>query len=147
MRSTAVKESLKTHERKRSPVSERDGRILVAGAPNTGKTTVFNLLTGFSGRVANYPGVTVETVTTYLVADGIRMRITDLPGMYSLDTASEEESVALKELLDEETGVVINVVDAAHLERNLFLTVQLLELGANVVVCLNMIDRAEETGI
>jgi ferrous iron transport protein B len=120
--------------------------ILIAGAPNTGKTTVFNALTGISGRVSNYPGVTVEARVAAANIDGVMATVIDLPGIYSLSTFSDEEIVTRKTLTEKSNSIVVTVIDATQLERNLFLTIQLLEQGINVVVALNKIDRLKESG-
>ena len=116
--------------------------IAIAGNPNSGKTTIFNKYTGARQHVGNYPGITVEkkTGTTYL--DGEAVSLIDLPGTYSLTAYSQEEVVARKVLADDKPGSVINVVNAAVLERNLYLTVQLLEMGVPIVLALNMMDEA-----
>lgn len=121
--------------------------VAIAGAPNTGKTTVFNNLTGAHQHVANFPGVTVETKAGRIKLGGKSAVIVDLPGTYSLTAFSQEELVARHFLLDRAPDVVVDVVDSGNLSRNLFLTVQLLELGLPIVLCLNMIDRAEADGI
>lgn len=117
--------------------------IALAGNPNSGKTTVFNNLTGSRQHVGNWPGVTVEKKEGELVFQGEPIRVVDLPGTYSLGAYSEDEGVACDYILFEKPDVVINIVDATNLERNLYLTVQLMEMGANVVVALNMYDELE----
>ncbi|MBZ4666723.1 ferrous iron transport protein B [Mahella sp.] len=117
--------------------------IALAGNPNSGKTTLFNSLTGSRQHVGNWPGVTVEKKEGQMIYQGETLKIIDLPGTYSLGAYSEDELVARNFLLEEKPDVVIDVVDATNLERNLYLTVQLLEMGANVVIALNMIDEAE----
>jgi ferrous iron transport protein B len=121
--------------------------IALAGNPNAGKTTVFNALTGARQHVGNYPGVTVEKKEGYGRCSGQEVRVVDLPGTYSLTAYSLEEVVARNHLIGERPDVVVNVVDAANLERNLYLTVQLLELGVPLVLCLNMVDVAEQRGL
>ncbi|MGV1101071.1 ferrous iron transport protein B [Thiovibrio sp. JS02] len=122
--------------------------IALAGNPNAGKTTLFNTLTGSRQHVGNYPGVTVEKKEgTYTLASGEEIRIVDLPGTYSLTAYSVEEVVARDYLLQDKPEVVINIIDAANLERNLYLTSQLLELGVPMVIALNMIDVAKDRGI
>jgi len=122
--------------------------IALAGNPNAGKTTLFNALTGSRQHVGNYPGVTVEKKEgIYTLPTGEELRIIDLPGTYSLTAYSVEEVVARDYLLLEKPDVVINIVDAANLERNLYLTSQLLELGAPMLIALNMIDVAGDRGI
>jgi ferrous iron transport protein B len=121
--------------------------VTLAGNPNSGKTSIFNNLTGSNQRVANYPGVTVETIEGAREHQGVRYRIVDLPGTYSLTANSPEERIARNYLLEGRPDVVVQVVDASNLERSLYLTLQLLELGVRVVLDLNMIDEAEARGI
>ena len=122
-------------------------KIALAGNPNAGKTTVFNALTGARQHVGNYPGVTVDKKEGTSTCQGQEVRIVDLPGTYSLTAYSLEEVVARNYLIGERPEVVVNVVDAANLERNLYLTVQLLELGVPLVICLNMVDVAAQRGM
>ncbi len=117
--------------------------LALAGNPNSGKTTVFNSLTGAHQHVGNWPGVTVEKKEGRFVAEGKVVRVIDLPGTYSLGAYSEDEAVARNYVLFEKPDVVINIVDATNLERNLYLTVQLLEMGVNVVLALNMYDELQ----
>lgn len=121
--------------------------IALAGNPNVGKTCIFNNLTGAHQHVGNWPGVTVEKKEGRFAYSGETVRVVDLPGIYGLGAYAEDERVARDYLLSGEAGVVINIVDATNLERNLYLTVQLLEMGANVVVALNVMDEAEARGI
>ncbi|MBU0480595.1 MAG: ferrous iron transport protein B [Proteobacteria bacterium] len=122
--------------------------IALAGNPNAGKTTLFNRLTGARQHVGNYPGVTVEKKEGFfLAADGQRVKVVDLPGTYSLTAYSVEEVVARDYLVHEKPGVVVNITDAANLERHLYLTCQFLELGVPVVIALNMMDVARDRGI
>jgi ferrous iron transport protein B len=123
-------------------------RILaaLAGQPNCGKSTVFNMLTGARQHVANYPGVTVEKKTGFFSHEALRVELVDLPGTYSLTSYSLEERVAREFLLRDRPQAVINVVDAANLKRSLSLTLQIMELGLPVVVALNMLDVAERRG-
>lgn len=123
----------------------RQGEVVVAlaGNPNSGKTTVFNSLTGARQHVGNWPGVTVEKKEGQLSVGDKVIRLVDLPGTYSLDAYSADEAVARDFILFEQPDVVVNIVDATNLERNLYLTVQMMELGANVVVALNMFDEAK----
>ena len=104
-------------------------RVALAGNPNSGKTTIFNRITGEKRAVGNYSGVTVETVTGRFVKDDAVLEIADLPGAYSLATYSNEEQEAREFLLRDKPDVIVDVVDASNLERNLFLTLQLKELG------------------
>jgi ferrous iron transport protein B len=121
--------------------------LALAGNPNAGKTTVFNALTGARQHVGNYPGVTVDKKEGMSTCQGREVRIVDLPGTYSLTAYSLEELVARNYLIGERPDVVVNIVDAANLERNLYLTVQLLELGVPLVICLNMVDTAAQRGM
>ena len=121
--------------------------VAVAGNPNAGKTTIFNNLTGARQHVGNYPGVTVEWKEGYLKRGDLDLKIVDLPGTYSLTPFSEEELVARDYLLHHAPDVVINVVDSSNLERNLFLTTELLEIGIPVVLVLNMYDVAHSQGL
>ena len=120
-------------------------RIALAGNPNCGKTTMFNDLTGANQYVGNWPGVTVEKKEGKYTKDK-DVTVTDLPGIYSLSPYSPEEVVARDYLLDGDPDVVINLIDATNLERNLYLTTQILELGLPVVIALNMMDLVEKNG-
>jgi ferrous iron transport protein B len=120
--------------------------VALAGNPNAGKTTVFNAITGAHQHVGNYPGVTVEKKEGGRRFDGVAIHVVDLPGTYSLTAYSLEEVVARNYVIEERPDVVIDVVDASNLERNLYLTTQFIELGVPVVVCLNMVDVAESRG-
>lgn len=121
--------------------------IAIAGNPNSGKTTAFNWYTGSRQHVGNYPGITVERKEGAVVLDGRGITLVDLPGTYSLTAYSPEEVAARRVLTEERPGAVLNVVNAGVLERNLYLTVQLLEMGMPVVVALNMMDEAGAQGI
>ena len=122
-----------------------DLRIALAGNPNSGKTTLFNALTGSNQFVGNWPGVTVEKKEGKLKKhDGVT--ITDLPGIYSLSPYTLEEVVARNYLIGERPDAILNVVDGTNLERNLYLTTQLTELGIPVVVAVNMIDVVKKRG-
>lgn len=120
-------------------------RIALAGNPNCGKTTLFNSLTGSNQFVGNWPGVTVEKKEGRLKKRG-DVTITDLPGIYSLSPYTLEEVVARKYLADERPDAILNIVDGTNLERNLYLTTQLLELGIPVVVAINMMDIVTKNG-
>jgi ferrous iron transport protein B len=123
--------------------AEKDDLVIaVAGNPNSGKTTIFNSLTGAHQHVGNWPGVTVEKKEGRLLANEIAT-VVDLPGIYSLGAYSEDEVIARNFILYKNPDVVINVVDASNLERNLYLTMQLLEMNSKVIVALNMYDEAE----
>ena len=119
--------------------------VALAGNPNCGKTTLFNRITGQNGYVGNWPGVTVEKKEAPLSSDK-DVRITDLPGIYSLSPYSPEERVSRDYLMSGEPDVVVDIVDATNLERNLYLTLQVIETGVPVVVALNMADLVEKSG-
>lgn len=124
--------------------------ILLVGNPNCGKTTLFNALTGDNQRVGNWPGVTVEKKTGAFSMGTKTIRVTDLPGIYSLtvsDNTSQDERITAHALVSLSADIIINVIDACHLERHLYITSQLLELGKPVIVALNMMDIASERGI
>ncbi|MCG8335385.1 MAG: ferrous iron transport protein B [Proteobacteria bacterium] len=121
--------------------------IALGGNPNCGKTTLFNELTGARQHVGNYPGVTVEKKEGYSSVNGKDIHIIDLPGTYSLTAYSQDEVVARNFLTESKIEAVVDIVDASNLERNLYLTVQLLELGVPVCIALNMIDAAKKRGI
>ena len=120
-------------------------KIALAGNPNSGKTTLFNALTGSNQFVGNWPGVTVEKKEGRL-KDQKDVTITDLPGIYSLSPYTLEEVVARNYLIHERPDAILNIVDGTNLERNLYLTTQLLELGIPVVVAINMIDVVKKNG-
>lgn len=122
-------------------------RIALAGNPNCGKTTVFNAYTGARQHVGNYPGVTVDRKEGVVRHGSDNVTLVDLPGTYSLTAYSQEEIVARAELASGRVQAVINVVDASALERNLLLTVQMLEMGLPVVLACNMMDEARKAGI
>ena len=121
--------------------------IAVAGNPNCGKTTIFNALTGAKQRVGNWPGVTVEKKSGHYNYSDLKFDVIDLPGTYSLAAFSAEETVVRQYLENDEADVVVNIIDASNLERNLFLTTQLIELGKPLVIVLNMMDMAQEKGL
>lgn len=122
-------------------------KIALAGNPNSGKTTMFNNITGARQHVGNYPGVTVERKEGHKHFNGTEMIFIDLPGTYSLTARSLDELVARNTIINEEPDVLVNVQDASNLERNLYLTAQLVELGVPTVIALNMTDVAERMGI
>lgn len=122
-------------------------RIALAGNPNCGKTTMFNNITGAKQHVGNYPGVTVEKKEGHTNFDGQELLFIDLPGTYSLTARSLDELVARNVIVNDNPDVIVNVLDASNLERNLYLAAQLLELEKPMVIALNMSDVAEEMGI
>lgn len=121
--------------------------IALAGNPNVGKTTLFNALTGSRQTVGNWPGVTVEHKSGTYSFKGIDYEVIDLPGIYSLSGGTPDELVARSYILNENPDLIINIADASNLERNLYLTVQLMELGAPILMCLSMMDIAEKNGL
>jgi ferrous iron transport protein B len=122
-------------------------KIAIAGNPNCGKTTLFNALTGAHQQVGNWPGVTVERIIGEYAHDGKQVEVTDLPGIYSLSAYSIDETIARQHILEEKPDLVVNIVDATNLERNLFLTTQLLEMRVPMIVVLNMMDLAKKRRI
>lgn len=121
--------------------------VALAGNPNIGKTTLFNALTGSRYTVGNWAGVTVEKKEALLTHKNTQINLVDLPGTYSLSAFSLDESIARNYIIKENPDVILNLVDASNLERNLYLTLQLLELGRPVVLALNMMDMAVEKGM
>ncbi|MDY7026900.1 MAG: Fe(2+) transporter permease subunit FeoB, partial [Spirochaetota bacterium] len=119
----------------------------IAGNPNSGKTTLFNGLTGGNQRIGNWPGVTVEKKEGTIGKNSEKIRLVDLPGIYAFHSTSEDERIAQDFLMTEKPDLVVNIVDASNLERNLYLTVQLIEMNMPVIVILNMTDIAEQEGI
>ena len=119
-------------------------RVGFMGNPNCGKTTLFNAYTGANLKVANWPGVTVEKVEGSMKFQGYDLQLVDLPGTYSLTSYTMEEVVARQYVQSDEVDVIIDVADASALERNLYLTLQLIVLGKPVVLALNMMDIVEK---
>ena len=117
--------------------------VALAGNPNSGKTTVFNNLTGARQHVGNWPGVTVEKKEGSRSYQGYHIKVVDLPGVYSLTAYSPDEVIARNFIIDEKPGAVVDIADASNLERNLYLAVQILEMGAPLIIALNMMDVAE----
>lgn len=128
-------------------MSAKNLTVALAGNPNCGKTTIFNNITGSHQHVANYPGVTVERREGFHSFEGNDLLVVDLPGTYSLTAHSLDEVIARTVIIDEKPDIIVNILDASNLERNLYLTVQLLELERPVVLALNMIDVAGKMGL
>ncbi|MBU3216535.1 ferrous iron transport protein B [Clostridium estertheticum] len=126
---------------------KKDLTIGFIGNPNCGKTTLFNAYTGANLKVANWPGVTVEKVEGAIRDHDLNIRLVDLPGTYSLTSYTMEEQVSRQFILSDEVDVIVDVVDASSLERNMYLTLQLLEIGKPVVIALNMMDIVEKRGM
>jgi ferrous iron transport protein B len=118
--------------------------IALTGNPNCGKTTLFNALTGSNQKIGNWPGVTVEKIEGIMNHEGSEYRIVDLPGIYSLSAFSEDERVSRDYLLSREADLVVNILDAANIDRNLYLTTQLIELKIPMIIILNRMDMAEK---
>ncbi|MBX3708990.1 MAG: Fe(2+) transporter permease subunit FeoB [Gammaproteobacteria bacterium] len=125
--------------------------IMLVGNPNCGKTTLFNALTGTHQRVGNWPGVTVERKSGYFSYSGTLVEVTDLPGIYSLalvsDTVAVDEQIAVECITNKKTDLILNIVDASNLERHLYLTTQLIEMGIPIILALNMMDVAHSRQI
>ncbi|MDA8215043.1 MAG: ferrous iron transport protein B [Nitrospiraceae bacterium] len=138
--------SLTTHHASRITHNEKAITVAVAGNPNSGKSTLINAIAGTRLHVGNWPGVTVEKKEAMFEYEGRKIRLVDLPGTYSLSPYTQEEIIARDYLVHEKPDVIIDVVDATNLERNLYLTIQLLELGIPVVIALNIYDEAEKKG-
>lgn len=128
-------------------MKNREIVIGIVGNPNSGKTTIFNALTGARQKVANWSGVTVERREGTIIRGDYRIRIVDLPGIYSLTSYSIEEIITRDFILNDHPDLIVNVVNAGNLERNLYLTSQLIEMGTKVVIALNMFDEATSKGI
>lgn len=135
------------YKKTKVPSNNTKLKVAIAGNPNCGKTTIFNALTGANYKVANYPGVTVEKREKDIVYNGYTYDLIDLPGVYSLSAYSQDEVVACDVLLNEKPDFIIDVIDATNLERNLYLTLQLIELGIPIVCVLNMHEFAEKNGV
>jgi ferrous iron transport protein B len=121
--------------------------VALAGNPNSGKTTIFNNLTGANQHVGNFPGVTVEKKEGYLNFDSYRIKFVDLPGTYSLSAGSLDEIIARNFIIEDHPDIIVDIVDASNIERNLYLTTQISELGRPVIIALNMSDMAVKYGI
>ena len=128
-------------------IKDQTVHVAFVGNPNCGKTTLFNAITGSRLKVANWPGVTVEKIEGETEYEDVSLTLVDTPGIYSLTCYTIEEKVTRNCVMDDDIEVIVNVVDASSLERNLYLTIQLLELGKPVVLALNMMDIVEERGM
>ncbi len=122
-------------------------KVAIVGNPNVGKTTILNQIAGTSLKVGNWPGVTVEKKEAFVKFGDYTIHLVDLPGVYTLEPISEDEKIAVKFLEEEKPDVIINIIDTPNIERNLLLTVELLEFGTPTVIVLNMIDEASRLGI
>ena len=118
----------------------------LVGNPNSGKTTLFNVLTGSTAHVGNWPGVTVDKKEGIYKNEKESVSIIDLPGIYSLSPYTPEEVISRNYIIDEKPDCIINIVDATNLERNLYLTTQLMEIDVPIVIALNMIDVVKKAG-
>ncbi len=121
--------------------------VALVGNPNCGKTSLFNVLTGSRQHVGNWPGVTVERKEGFIKLEDNNIKVIDLPGTYSFSASSEDEIIAVNYILQDKPDVVVNVIDSGNIERNLYLTLQLLEMNTRVVITLNMTDEAEKKQI
>lgn len=127
--------------------SSQQPRVIIVGNPNSGKSSIFNEITGGLQEVSNYPGVTVEKKIGFFRCDGETIRVEDLPGLYSLTPYTDEEIITRDEILSSDVSLIVNVVDSLNLERNLYLTIQIMELGKPFIIALNMSDIALKRGI
>src|SRR4030042_1841203 len=121
--------------------------IAIAGNPNSGKTSIFNMLTGAHQHTGNYPGVTVEKREGLCKYKDYEITVVDLPGTYSLSAYSTEELVARNFIIEEQPDVVVDIIDSSNIERNLYLATQLIELNVPLVLAFNMSDIAEQRGL
>ncbi len=131
----------------RKKAAKKTITVAVAGNPNSGKTTVFNALTGTRQHVGNYPGVTVDKKEGVCSHKGYEIKLVDLPGTYSLTAFSIEEIVARNYIVDESPDVIVDIIDSSNLERNLYLATQLVEMNVPLVLGFNMTDIVERRGI
>lgn len=140
-------DSCHSEQQPAAPAPGSNLTIAIAGNPNCGKSALFNAFTGIRQTTGNWPGVTVERKEGRMELDGMDTRVIDLPGIYSLDASSMDERVSRDYLLSRDPNLIVNLVDASNLERNLYFTVQLLEMGVPLVLALNMMDVARKRGI
>ena len=119
-------------------------KVALVGNQNSGKTTLFNVLTGTNQKVGNWPGVTIERKEGHI--KGTDIVVVDLPGIYSMSPYTSEEDVSRTFIFEEKPQVIINIVDATQIERSLYLTTQLLEINIPIIIALNMIDEIEKNG-
>ena len=127
-------------------IKGKELNIVFIGNPNSGKTSLFNMASGAHERVGNYSGVTVDAKEGFYEYNGYKFHIVDLPGTYSLSTYSPEELYVRKYVIDKKPDVIINVVDASNLERNLYLTTQLIDMDVPMIMALNMYDELQKSG-
>ena len=127
-------------------MTQKSLTIALAGNPNAGKSTVFNALTGENQHVGNWPGKTVEKKEGEFTHNGVRIKVIDLPGVYSLSSFSPEEEVTRDFLVTEQYDLIVNILDTSNLERNLYLTVQIKEIGRPMLILLNKSDIAARKG-
>lgn len=144
--SSRAAEDIRHKEAKKKTADKKTITVAVAGNPNSGKSTLINAIAGTRLHVGNWPGVTVERKTALFEFEGRTIEFVDLPGTYSLSPYTQEEIIARDYLVHEKPDLIINVVDATNLERNLYLTIQLMELGIPIVMALNIYDEAEKKG-
>ena len=121
--------------------------VALAGNPNSGKTSIFNMLTGANQHVGNYPGVTVEKKEGFCKYKDYEMTVLDLPGTYSLAAYSDEELVARNFIINQQPDIVVDIIDASNIERNLYLATQLIEMDVPLILVFNMSDIAERKGL
>ncbi len=121
-------------------------RVALAGNPNVGKSVIFNALTGMRQKIGNWPGVTIEKKEGIYKYRDVEFHVVYLPGIYGLTAHSIDEKIARDYILKEKPDVVVDIVDASNIERNLYLTMQLMEMEANIVIALNKMDLAEQKG-
>ena len=140
--------TINIEEERKKEITRREKEIKVAlvGNPNCGKTSLFNFISHSTEHVGNYSGVTVEAKEGHFEFQGYHFTLVDLPGTYSLDSYSPEEIYVRKNLVDNTPDVILNVVDASNLERNLYLTTQLIEMNMPMIVALNMYDELKQKG-